>query len=128
MNFLKFLKFITLINIFLNPTINTTNSTLITPKKICVDCKYFIHEREKCNLFYNTNLVSGIKTYEYAEKMRSSIDKCGENAIYFEKNNFKFIIAPYNFTKQYWPFLFLISFYIFYMYEVIHLYHHSNKL
>jgi predicted PolB exonuclease-like 3'-5' exonuclease len=109
---------------FLNPI---TNSTLLTPKKICRDCKYFIHDGEKCNLFYKTDLVTGIKTYEYADKMRTSIDKCGENAIYFQENNFKFIIAPYYFTKQYLPFLFLISFYILYMYEIIHLSNHSNN-
>jgi len=67
--------------------------------KICKDCKYFIENKE-CKKFSETDLVTGSKTYEYAKNMRNDITKCGMEAKYFEKNNYKIITEPYYYMKE----------------------------
>lgn len=79
-----------------------TYSILLNNKKICKDCKYFIGDTKKCQYFSETNLVTGEKTYKYAEIMRKYDDECGEDAKYFEINKIKFITVPYYFLKDYW--------------------------
>jgi len=36
-------------------------SKLITPKKLCIDCKHFIAHKHECSLFGETDLVEGKK-------------------------------------------------------------------
>ena len=79
-----------------------TYSTLLNNKKICKDCKYYIGDAQKCKYFSDINLVTGEKTYKYAELMRRYDDKCSEDAKYFEINKIKFITVPYYFWINYW--------------------------
>lgn len=79
------------------------NSTLLTPKKLCINCKHFIADRRECAIFGETDLVTGKIDYSYASSTRSNDKKCGENAFYFEENKYKFITIPYYFSKTWWP-------------------------
>jgi len=79
------------------------NSTLLTPKKLCINCKHFIADRKECAIFGETDLVTGKIDYSYAKSARSDDKKCGENAFYFEENKYKFITIPYYFSKTWWP-------------------------
>ena len=83
--------------------IPTIRPALITPNKICRDCKYFIVNNEKCGKFGNTNIVTGKQSYEYAVIVRDNAEKCGEGAKHFEQNNYKMITVPYYFLLVYWP-------------------------
>ena len=49
------------------------SSSLITPKKLCRDCKYFIPDKSKCFTFGETDLVTGKNEYmqDSLKKMRS---------------------------------------------------------
>jgi hypothetical protein len=85
-----------------------TYSILLNNKKICKDCKYFIGDTKKCQFFSETNLVTGEKTYKYAEIMRKYDDECGEDGKYFVINKIKFITVPYYFLKNNWM-LILVS-------------------
>ena len=91
---MKFIQYATLIPII--------RATLITPKKLCKDCKFFIANEKRCMKFGDTDLVTGEIDYKYAANIRDNKDKCGEDAKYFEKNNFKFLTVPYYFTLTYW--------------------------
>jgi hypothetical protein len=96
------------------------NATLITPKKICKDCKFFIANEKQCMKFGDTNLVTGEQDYDYASSVRHDNDKCGEDAKYFEKNNFKFLTVPYYFTLTYWYWYPVIFLYSCWIYATIH--------
>ena len=91
---MKFIQYATLIPII--------RATLITPKKLCKDCKFFIANEKRCMKFGETNLVTGETDHQYAAIVRSNKNDCGEDAKYFEKNNFKFLTVPYYFTLTYW--------------------------
>jgi Pyruvate/2-oxoacid:ferredoxin oxidoreductase delta subunit len=78
-------------------------STLLTPKKLCINCKHFIADKNECAIFGDTDLVSGKIDYKYAKSCRNDDKKCGETAIYYEENNYKFITVPYYFWKEWWP-------------------------
>ena len=54
----------------------------------------------KCRKFGDTNLVTGIITYESALYVREDSKKCGEDAILFEENHFKIVTVPYYFLKD----------------------------
>uniref|UniRef100_A0A6C0DBU5 Uncharacterized protein n=1 Tax=viral metagenome TaxID=1070528 RepID=A0A6C0DBU5_9ZZZZ len=99
------------------PVIKTT---LITPKKLCKDCKFFIGNEQRCMKFGNTNLVTGQQDYNYASSVRHNNNECGEDAKYFEKNNFKFLTVPYYFTLKYWYWYTLIFTYSAWIYVTIH--------
>ena len=77
-------------------------ATMITPKKLCKDCKFFIANEKRCMKFGNTDLVTGEQDYNYASSTRDNNDKCGEDAKYFEENTIKFLTIPYYFTLTYW--------------------------
>lgn len=96
------------------------NATLITPKKICKDCKFFIANEKQCMKFGDTNLVTGEQDFEFASLVRANDDKCGEDAKYFEKNNFKFLTIPYYFTLTYWYWYPVIFLYSCWIYATIH--------
>lgn len=80
--------------------------SLIHTKKICKDCKYFIANKNECGKFGDTDLVTGKISYEYAQRARNDINKCGEEGKYFEKNNFKIVTVPYYFLVDILPFVF----------------------
>jgi len=81
-----------------------SHTTIISPKRICRDCKFFIANNQRCAMFGETNIVTGKVTHDYASSVRLS-DKCGEEGKYFVKNNFRFVTAPYYFVKEYSPFI-----------------------
>jgi hypothetical protein len=94
---------------------------LVTTKKICNDCKYFIANDRKCSKFGEVNIITGRETYEKALDIRENDNKCGEDAKYFEKNNFKIITVPYYFLKDYWkltPLLGLVIYSMYLLYEI----------
>ena len=61
----------------------------------CINCKFFIPNKNECSKFGNVNIITGDFTYEAATIVRNDKNKCGKNAIYFKKNNFKFITTTY---------------------------------
>jgi hypothetical protein len=69
-------------------------------KPICSNCKFFIANKNECGNFGDINIISGKYTYENAISVRNNEDKCGQDAIFFKKNNFKFITVPYYFAKD----------------------------
>ena len=66
--------------------------------KICRDCKYFTGET--CKKYFITDIVTGEKSYYYARAVRENKEKCGEEAIHFEKNHYKIVTVPYYFVKN----------------------------
>ena len=69
-------------------------------KKICADCKFFISNKNECKKFGEVDLITGKYKYEPAFEVRNSYDKCGEDAIFFKKNYFKFISITFNFLLE----------------------------
>jgi hypothetical protein len=69
-------------------------------KKICKDCIHFIGDNIECRKFGDTNIITGKVTYNSARSVREDKNKCGEDAILFEKNHFKIITIPYYFLKD----------------------------
>jgi len=67
-------------------------------KKICANCKFFIANKKKCSKFGNVSIITGKHSYDRASIVRNDEDKCGEDAIFFKKNHFKFITLPYYFV------------------------------
>lgn len=64
---------------------------------ICKDCVHYKnhylvgnYEHGKCSLFGKKDFVTGVIKYEYADFCRYSNNKCGENALHFEENKYKF--------------------------------------
>jgi hypothetical protein len=104
------------------------NSKLITPKKLCKDCKHFIADKKECALFGDMNLVTGDHNLKYASSARNNKDYCGEDAMYFETNNFKIITVPYYFIK-FWlpltPVAIIMCFYFYQLYDMYKLTHHE---
>ena len=82
--------------------ITSIRTDLTTTKKICKDCKYFIGNTNKCIKYGEIDLVTGKVTNELASNARINKNLCGEDGIYFEKNNFKFITIPYYFILEHW--------------------------
>jgi len=97
--------------------LSLVKSTLLTPKKLCINCKHFIANKEECAIFGDTNLVTGKIDYKYASSCRTNEGKCGEKALYYEENNYKFVTVPYYFCKVWWPIILVVTIYstIFYV-------------
>jgi hypothetical protein len=99
-------------------------SSTISPKKICKDCIHCIGgDKLECRKFGDTDMVTGKVTYQSASHVRKDEKLCGEDAIHFEKNNFKMFTVPYYFYKDNWIALLpngLIGLYILYLYYVLH--------
>lgn len=65
--------------------------------KLCIDCKYFIKEKNfhkdyqvelgKCGLFYELNLLSGEKNYAFASNCRINGKQCGREGKLWEHVN-----------------------------------------
>lgn len=69
-------------------------------KKICADCKFFISNKNECSKFGDLDIITGKYNYEPAIEVRNDYDKCGEDAIFFKKNYFKFISTTSNFLLE----------------------------
>ena len=98
-------------------------STLIATKKICKDCKHFIGDNIECRKFGDTNIITGKVTYNSARSVREDKNKCGEDAILFEKNHFKIFTVPYYFIKDNFLVLLpssLLSFYLYILFYNLH--------
>ena len=101
-----------------------SSSTLITPKKLCIDCKHFIANKRECAIFGDTDLIDGKNDYIYASSARIDEKKCGKEAIYFEDNTMKIITVPYYFLLEYWPVSLVLSLYsgiMWLSYRILHL-------
>lgn len=83
----------------------------IQNKKICADCKFFIVNKNECSKFGDVNIITGDHNYEKAIDVRYDETKCGEDAIFFKKNHFKFLIEPYKYAMNNGIQLFVISSY-----------------
>ena len=94
MKFLNYILFI--INIYKVELYSIKNQY----KPICENCKFFIPNKNECRKFGDVNIITGEYTYESAINVRYDEDKCGEYAILFKKNNFKFITIPYYFILE----------------------------
>ena len=69
-------------------------------KPICANCKFFIANKNECRKFGNIDIITGKYSYEKANSVRNDEDKCGEYAIFFKTNYFKFITIPYYFILE----------------------------
>ena len=64
-------------------------------KPICANCKYFVPTNNECSKFGEINIITNEHIYEDAIIVRMDDNKCGEDAMFFKKNYFKFITIPY---------------------------------
>jgi hypothetical protein len=69
-------------------------------KPICANCKYFIPNKNECSKFGDIDIITNEYTYEEAIIVRNDETKCREDALFFEKNNLKFITIPYYFLLK----------------------------
>jgi hypothetical protein len=83
-------------------------------KKICANCKFFISNKNKCSKFGDINIITGKYNYERAVEVRNNYDKCGEDAIFFKKNYFKFISITSNFILENNLYIFLFCYFSFF--------------
>jgi len=87
----------------------------ISNGKICSECKYFITEGKKCELFYNVDLVEG-RQYVKASEVRKSNNKCGTEGIYYKKNNFIFVNKMGDILYVNYPIIITCSYVILYLF------------
>ena len=88
------MKLLTLFSVF--TLFSTVHPSLMPTKKICKDCRHFIGGNQKeCRKISDTDIITGKVTYKSARSVREDEKMCGENAIYFEENQFKMITIPY---------------------------------
>lgn len=80
--------------------------------KICANCKFFISNKNKCSKFGNINIITGKYNYEDAIEVRNNYDKCGEDAIFYKKNYFKFISITSEFILENNLSIFLFCYFI----------------
>jgi hypothetical protein len=104
MKFLHYIFFITIIHKAKPYFIQNQN------KPICANCKFFISNKNECSKFGDVDIITGKYSYEPASNVRNDNDKCGEYAIFFKKNNFKFITIPYYFLLENGKILFSLSY------------------
>jgi len=69
-------------------------------KQKCVNCKFFIPNNDECSIFGEVDIVTNEYTFEDAIDVRNDVNKCGDDAIFFKKNNFKFVTIPYYFLLE----------------------------
>ena len=68
-----------------------TPSTKAQPIKLCMNCKnlqrlpFVDLTFSKCLLFGRIDVITGKKTYNYADLVRSNDEECGAAAVYFEE-------------------------------------------
>ena len=61
----------------------------------CTNCKYFIPTNNECSKVGEINIITNEHIYEDAIIVRMDDNKCGEDAMFFKHNYFKFITIPY---------------------------------
>jgi len=66
-------------------------------KLICANCKFFIPTKNECTKFGSIDIVTNELKYESALAVRKDDNKCGEDAVFYKQNYFKFITVPYYF-------------------------------
>uniref|UniRef100_A0A6C0LBT6 Uncharacterized protein n=1 Tax=viral metagenome TaxID=1070528 RepID=A0A6C0LBT6_9ZZZZ len=91
-------------------------SARLTQKKLCRDCKHFIASEKQCALFGKPDLIVWKDNYDNAMNVREN--ECGEIAIYFEKNKFKFITVPYYSLKNNWPIYLILPLFAYDLYLI----------
>ena len=64
-------------------------------KPICANCKFYIPSNSKCSKFGEINIITNECRYEDAIIVRMDENKCGDDAVFFKQNYFKFITIPY---------------------------------
>ena len=69
-------------------------------KLICANCKFFIPTKNECSKFGSIDIVTNELNYEKALSVRKDDNKCGEDAVFFKQNYFKFITVPYYFLAE----------------------------
>lgn len=86
-----YIMFLFITTSFAYKTVPMTATT--KPPPLCVDCKHFLPpdifqsnraDYGHCRQFYDINLVTGEKKYDFASIARSCETMCGVNATYFE--------------------------------------------
>ena len=66
---------------------------------------FFIANKETCGKFGNVDIITGKYTFDDANKVREDESKCGEYAIFYKENRFKFITRPYYYIQDNWRYL-----------------------
>jgi hypothetical protein len=101
----------------------STSALQIPNKKICRDCKHFIANDWECAKFKDVNIITGKETFDSARSVRNNEKKCGDDANYFEENQYKIVTVPYYFLKEYWIFTPIIGLSAFYFYKLAEFFH-----
>jgi hypothetical protein len=79
-------------------------------KPICANCKFYIPNKNECSKFGDLNIITGKYNYDSATNVRNDKNKCGEYAIFYKKNNFKFITIPYYYILENSEIIILLSY------------------
>ena len=82
-------------------------------KPTCYNCKHYLSTKRECKKFGKMDLVTGEYKYDEASLARIEKEKCGEDALFFEKNNIVPITRIRDFLLEYklvFSFLSLYSF------------------
>ena len=94
-------------------------------KPICANCKFFIPTNNECSKFGTIDIVSNKCNYEKAMNVRKDDTKCGDEAVFFKRNYFKFITVPYYYLTENKAVIILCGSillpYILYVFLLIHL-------
>ena len=96
------------------PNVKLFNLVQSNNKKICADCKFFISNKNECRKFGDIDIITGKYNYEKAIEVRNDYYKCGEDAIFFKKNYFKFIPNTFNFIMENYLSIFLFYYFSFF--------------
>jgi hypothetical protein len=79
-------------------------------KPKCANCKFYIPNKIECSKFGDVDIITGKYSYEPASSVRNDEDKCGEYAIFFKTNYFKFITIPYYFVLKNSGFFLIVAY------------------
>jgi hypothetical protein len=93
-------------------TIVDVNPLMNQNKPLCVNCKFFIKHKNECSQFGYVDIITGKKNYENAISVRNNKHKCGDTAVSFVKNHFRWITDPYYFVVEHWVLVFLFTSYL----------------
>jgi len=105
------MKYILMITAFVYSNSMCLTPILNNPTRICKNCVHYIENKEKCGLFFDVDMVTGDKTYQYASIVRKNEKKCGNEAKYYSENNLQTITVPYYFANDHFFLFLLISSY-----------------